>query len=123
MGVSPVFDEQHLIRLLNPAVDIPLETLENLFGFTIMACFDRRVERDFMADVVLSCLGGVRAARGMVAEARVLTACEAPQDDAIKTKVEHMVNASALELQAIRNGLFTKMGLLSQCPTAADPVS
>lgn len=123
-GTNPLLNEQAILNTLrNEEIPITPNGMRSLMSLTLIAMYDRGVEREFFADALDDCamigidladLEKAGAMRGLLG-----------QVDPEKTPelVDAEINKLVQGFMAKRRRLANKLHLTTQCPTAADPVS
>jgi hypothetical protein len=123
MPAEPLLNEPALIYALDPSIAIPEDELGSVFGLCVVACYDRKVEREFFIDVLNKAMNGVRLLRGLNAELTMYQGCSLPAEDNAKKLFNDMAMLSLKEIKVIRAALLEKMKLVHECRTDPKQVS
>ena len=123
-GTDPKLDEERILATLSSeSVLLTPNGMRSLLARVTLACYDRKVEREFMCEVLdlcsligitvadLECAGKMCVVLSVIDKAHDV----GPLSEAVATL--------ANELQARRKVLAAKFALVVQCPTTQDKVS
>ena len=127
-GTDPKLDEERILNTLSSDnVLLTPNVMRSLLSRVIIACYDRKVEREFMCEVVDLCtLMGITVADLESAGRMCVVLSHLEPADGTSPDLGPMSDAiSALtdELRGRRKVLTEKFMLLVQCPTTQDKVS
>ena len=124
MPADPLLPEQAMLNTLGDT-DYPLTSdgFRMLTMLIILACYDRKVNRKFMADMLhemnelhmlLSDLEGAERCRAAFEENDIID---------ISTRYKKEVEKGIVKLCKIRESMANKFSLVTQCPTTRDSIS
>lgn len=124
MPSQPLMNEQFLLQNLRDLnTPITPTAMRQLCAMTILACWDRKLERGFFANIIDLCMqieidlanmekgGALRYCLGMLDEGR--------DPELIDAELDRIVRG----FMAKRRSLATKFELVTHCPTPADKIS
>ena len=123
-GVNPKLNEYAILATLrNEQVPMRPNELRSLMSLVTLACYDRKVEREFFAEVIDLCaLMGVDLA-DMESAGRMRTLYmemhPAKQPLALDARIDALVHG----FMAKRRRLASRFELVTACPTAEDSFS
>lgn len=124
MPSNPKLNEQALLAALrNEHIPLTPNTFRSLLSLTTLACYDRKVEREFFADWIDQCamLGIDLADMESAGRMRVLYTSMHPDKEpkALDAEIDRLMQG----FMAKRRRLAEQFDKVTQCPTEADKVS
>jgi hypothetical protein len=123
MAADPKLDEAMIARMLTNEFLLSPQGVRSLLSMVLLACYDRKVEREFMADMIgraddvhilLSQMESGSKMRAMLTALQPETKTDAIDDELKKL---------GMEWQRKREGLAAKFSEVRQCPTTRDTIN
>lgn len=122
--MDPRLNEHQILRALDDAqIALTPNGVRSLCSLVLVTCYDRRVVREFMAEIIdltteisiiiadLECASRMRA---------ILEERDPERDPKV---LDAKITALCAEFMALRKRIAEKFALVVQCPTASDSIS
>jgi hypothetical protein len=124
MPADPKLDEDRIANALsNPTVVLTPNGIRSLMSLVLMACYDRKVEREFMAEMIdVTAEVGILLSR-MESGAKMRAAFSILKPGMEPTEIDEELQGLMRTWNAQRARVAMKFALLRQCPTTFDTIS
>lgn len=123
---SPILNEQILLQQLNP--DGPHEAdadeMRTAFALTLMNAYDRKVEREFMWDLIVQTFRAVTCLKQIEIVGHVeFQRLKAAREKGETVEAGEDFKSLVRQLRGIQRRVHDKLVLVAQCPTDEDRIS
>ena len=124
MPADPQLPEKAMLNTLAD-VEHPVTStgMRQLMLLILLACYDRKVERDFMASMLYETTELHELIGDMESAERCRIMCEDMKIIDISKQYEKEIQDSLEKFCAMRTSLAKKFSLVTQCPTTGDKIS
>ncbi len=124
MPADPKLNESRILEALaNDELMLTPNGARSLFSLVLLACYDRKVERDFMADMIDKCAEAEQTVADLECAGRMYTVLYTIEPEGTPANLNEEVERLSRLWISRRKALAEKFSLVCQCPTTLDRVN
>lgn len=124
MPADPKLNEERLLATLrDETLPVSVNSWRAIGELVLMACYDRKVEREFFAEVMDLLCEGQAAINELAVTARMITLLQGVSPEHPCVILKGIADDWAKMFTVKRRALVEKFYLVTECPTTLDKVS
>lgn len=119
---QPLLNEQGIITCVDPNYLLTCDGIRNALMLSVLAAYDRGVEREFFADMLSQAMDGTEVVTRLQTVAKLHACMVQRAEREPSPMMTEAIDGVVAQVGRIRGNVKALMELVAQCPTPDDPI-